>query len=103
MCLCRPNVCARKLGLEQGQVCREGRPAPEPKSEKPHKGWINQWAKQEIDKKYGLGYRIIGDFQVYGGGGGSSSYVVKHEGNEIETKNSRYTLLHPSPNRLPTF
>lgn len=64
--------------------------------EKPHKGRIQNWCKLPCEK--GLGYLIEGEFLEHPDGGGpgkigNTSFVVKHEGVEIETKNSRYTLV----------
>lgn len=68
-------------------------------TEKPHKGLIENWWKYDCgcgDKETGLGYLIRGQFvnHPYFGNAPNShtSYVVKHEGNEIETRNSRYAL-----------
>ncbi len=64
-------------------------------SNKPHKGGIKNWFKSECDS--GLGYLIRGQFtdhpEFKGMPDGHTSYVVKRDGNEIETKNSRYTLI----------
>jgi len=66
-------------------------------NDKPHKGTIRLWHKEECGSM-GLGYVICGlsdghpDFDGYPM---HTSYVVKHEGNEIETRNSRYTLSDP--------
>lgn len=72
---------------------------------KPYKGKIYHWAKtpivrvKELELEYGesmgLGYFIVG-FTTETPRLGSrirTSWVVKHEGNEIETRNSRYTLV----------
>lgn len=37
-CLCRLGVCARKNGIEQGQICRDGLPIPS----------VNSFAMQDI-------------------------------------------------------
>lgn len=66
-------------------------------SEKPHKGTIDQWFKLPCTS--GLGYMICGDsvdHPEFGGGDIRTSYVVKHEGSEVETRNSRYTLGNPA-------
>lgn len=63
---------------------------------KPHLGKIEGWYKQNA--KGGLGYTIGGmslGHPVYDKGPIRTSYVVKHEGDEIETNNSRYTLTFP--------
>jgi len=63
--------------------------------EKPHKGTIINWYKQEYSEDLGLGYVIRGislDHPDFGPGAMRTSWVVAHEGNEIETRNSRYTL-----------
>lgn len=69
---------------------------------KPHKGQISGWHKITCntnpwpgEKEVNLGYYIFGrpsghpqfESRIY------TSPVVKHEGNEIETLNSRYTLV----------
>lgn len=65
---------------------------------KPHKGSINNWTKKLIPKSegdYGLQFKIVGvpiDHPQYQWAL-QTSYVVAQEGNEIETRNSRYTLL----------
>lgn len=72
---------------------------------KPHKGTINNWKKVPIDtdkvRKFynedpGLGYIIAGTVDNHPDFGRSnyftSSWVVKREGNDIETRNSRYKL-----------
>jgi len=64
-------------------------------NKKPHMGTINNWFKQECPSDLGLGYAIEGmslDHSYFAGGRMRTSYVVKHEGNEIETRNSCYTL-----------
>ena len=63
---------------------------------KPHKGMISDWFK--LPCGLGLGYLIMGhlrDHEDYRGGVGNTSYVVKHDEatGEIETRNSRYTLV----------
>ncbi len=80
---------------------------------KPFKGHIDQWWKDygnppEKYASFGLGYIIRGrsiDHPEYGGMGGvladtwfHTSYVVAHneETGEIETRNSKYTLVGPS-------
>jgi len=74
---------------------------------KPHKGNIHLWKKlpltedqiarcHEIYKESpGLGYLITGwpDGHPRFSNWIRTSWVVKHEGNEIETRNSRYTLV----------
>lgn len=69
-------------------------------SEKPYKGEIISWTKMSIETPNppGLGYFIIGRFvnhPEFGMERGYTSYVVKHDAvtGEIETKNSRYTLV----------
>lgn len=67
---------------------------------KPHKGTVENWIKWPTSQKNcGLGYMIVGDsigHPQYDGIAIRTSYVVKHEGDEIETKNSRYTLGRPA-------
>lgn len=65
-------------------------------AEKQHKGSIKDWTK--IPCSLGLGYLIVGTFvdhPWFAGKPGNTSYVVKHDDatGEIETKNSRYTLI----------
>lgn len=70
-------------------------------SEKPHKGQIEEWHKEPCTG--GLGFLIVGRFLDHPerlmaldlGGHGHTSFVVAHDKKtgEIETKNSRYTLV----------
>lgn len=67
--------------------------------EKPHKGSLKNWYKYEIDA-YG-GYVIEGTFvghPQFNGLFGHTSFVLSHneETGEIETRNSRYTLVGPA-------
>lgn len=62
-----------------------------------HHGRIVNWTKASLTKK-GLGYVIFGKFldhPRYTGIDGHTSYVVTHDEamGEIETCNSRYTLV----------
>lgn len=62
--------------------------------DKPHLGAIENWGKAEC--KSGLGYYIVGLFvnhPQFEGSVGHTSYIIAHEGDEIETRNSRYTLI----------
>lgn len=66
-------------------------------AEKPHYGRIENW-QEEACGKHGLGYLIVGrflDHPAYALQKGHTSYVVKHDKatGEIETRNSRYTLV----------
>lgn len=66
-------------------------------SGKPHKGSIENWSK--VQRGMGLGYYVWGTFLDHPDFGlktTNTSYVVKHEGAEIETRNSRYTLVGPA-------
>ena len=68
--------------------------------EKPHKGSITSWSKLHIDDTFGLGWCAIGhnaEHLDFGSGVIRTSYVVKHDEatGEIETRNSRYTLVGP--------
>jgi len=82
--------------------------------QKPHKGQIKDWFKlafnREITEKHygesaGLGFAIIGTFidhpQFGYSPGGRTSWIVAmsepdDQGNtEVETRNSRYTLVGP--------
>lgn len=61
---------------------------PSTTADKLHRGIIKGWVKLPCSE--GLGYVVYGctsrhDFI-------RTSFVVKHEGNQIETNNSRYTL-----------
>lgn len=65
---------------------------------KPHKGKIKNWYKREISISQGLGYQIMGEFvdhEDFAGYEGWTSFVVAHDEatGEIETLNSRYTLV----------
>ena len=68
---------------------------------KPHYGRIQDWRKVECTRK-GLGYIVVGHFldhpEFAGCKNAHTSYVIKHdeESGEIETRNSRYTLVLPS-------
>lgn len=70
-------------------------------TEKPHKGSIKDWSKLRCTDK-GLGYIILGEFvdhpEFAGAKDGHTSYVVAHDEatGEIETRNSRYTLIGPA-------
>lgn len=69
-----------------------------PNSEKPHRGSIVHAEKRYVDGCPGLGYYIVGrfvDHPDFAGRIGHTSYVVAHntETGEIETRNSRYTLV----------
>lgn len=64
------------------------------RGEKPHKGKIESWQRKECER--GLGYYITGrfvDHPQFAGEWGHTSWVEKHDGQEIETRNSRYTLV----------
>jgi hypothetical protein len=65
-------------------------------SDKPHKGSIENWFKQEItgDGGYIIRGRFV-DHPLFAGETGHTSLVLSHnEGTgEIETRNSRYTLI----------
>lgn len=63
---------------------------------KPHKGRLKDWRTVPWRGAIGLGYLIEGttmDHPVFKGRRICTSPVVKREGNEIETCNSRYTLM----------
>jgi hypothetical protein len=62
---------------------------------KPHKGRIDKWGKLEIGRS-GLGYVIFGRFLDHETiRDGFTSIVLAHDPatGEIETRNSRYTLI----------
>lgn len=71
----------------------------EPKGFKPHMGRIQNWRRE--DANGGIGYIIVGRFldhdRLKGSNNAHTSYVVKHDEKtgEIETRNSRYTLVGP--------
>jgi hypothetical protein len=65
---------------------------------KPHKGILKNAVKHVITEptKEHLGYYFTGVFEGHPDFNGESGYismVVKQEGNEVETLNSRYTLI----------
>lgn len=66
---------------------------------KPHLGKITDWYRYECEG-HGLDYRIIGrfiDHPKFAGLRGNTSHVIAHDEltGEIETRNSRYTLIGP--------
>jgi hypothetical protein len=64
-------------------------------SEKPHFGRIDQW---QIVSYFGGKKLILGKFLDHprlAGRSGHTSDIIKRNGNEVETRNSRYTLLNP--------
>lgn len=66
--------------------------------DKPHKGTITRWYKRKTYADRGLGYVIVGDFDHvdFGRVFTSTSWVVAHgDDGEVETRNSRYTLIGP--------
>ena len=65
---------------------------------KPYKGRIDDWVKVPIPKSQGEGYIIYGKpiDHPYFIDWIRTSPVVKRDGNEVETNNSRYTLLTPA-------
>lgn len=72
-------------------------------TEKPHKGRIKDWFKYECDAKGG--YIIRGrfvDHPEFAGLAGHTSLVLSHDEatGEIETRNSRYTLIGQPPKSL---
>lgn len=61
---------------------------------KPHKGTINNWISFPHHGP-GLGFFIVGDavdHPQFGSTPIRTSWVVSEDGDEIETRNSRYTL-----------
>lgn len=69
-------------------------------AEKPHQGKIHRWSKMHVGDDYGLGWCVYGDAEdhpFFGNATIRTSYVVKHDEatGEIETRNSRYTLVGP--------
>lgn len=74
---------------------------------KPYKGRIANWAKVEFTVPNGLegpephlGYYIIGNFLDHVPAPGKlwhTSMVVHRDGDEIETFNSKYTLVDQKP------
>ena len=84
---------------------REGFPSlmrqkpAEQTSEKPHKGRIEKWTKLPCTSR-GLGYIVCGHFvdhDRFAGKDGHTSAIIAHDSatGEIETLNSRYTLIGP--------
>lgn len=74
-------------------------------SDKPHKGTLTNWWKQETYTKLGLGFVIRGTFDghpQFHGETGHTSFVIAHDETtgEIETRNSRYTLNPPAQKLL---
>jgi hypothetical protein len=68
-------------------------------SDKPHNGELHDWFKMPAGD-LGLGFVVFGrshGHPVWGGGEMRTSYVVAHDEatGEIETRNSRYTLVGP--------
>jgi len=64
--------------------------------EKEHKGIIEDWYEHPCS--HGLEYYICGtsmSHPKFSGGWFHTSWVVKKDGDEIETRNSRYTLGKP--------
>lgn len=74
-------------------------------ADKPHKGRIKNWFK--LPCQNGLRYYIVGTFLEhpdFGEKETNTSYIVVHDETtgEIETRNSRYTLLpNPEPAHDP--
>ena len=65
---------------------------------KPHKGSLRDWWMLPCGDEHGLGYIICGTFvdhPWFAGRTGHTSYVVAYDERtgEIETRNSRYTLI----------
>ncbi len=66
--------------------------------EKPHKGRIRNYYKYEHPNAEGLGYIYMCDWvdhPVFHGSKRHTSWIIKDDGKEIETRNSRYTLDGP--------
>lgn len=66
---------------------------------KPHRGTINDWRKHPVVGEAVQGYIILGEFvdhPRFMGKRGHTSLVLQHDGDEIETLNSRYTLGTPA-------
>lgn len=71
------------------------------KTEKPHKGRIDNWMRLPWPSEQGVGYMVLGKFLDHPtvgkhGGFSHTSLVLKHdlETGGIETLNSRYTLIN---------
>lgn len=67
---------------------------------KPHKGTMSSWRRYRVEGCAGLGYIIMGKFDTherFAGMRGHTSCVMSHDldTGEIETLNSRYTLVGP--------
>ncbi|MHC2284474.1 hypothetical protein [Bradyrhizobium barranii] len=70
------------------------------KAEKPHKGAINNWKRYEHGDKVFIWGEFV-DHPRFAGFYGNTSYIVSHAEatGEIETLNSRYTLVGPELTR----
>ncbi len=65
-------------------------------SGKPHRGSLEHWRRMDCIADVGLGYYVVGLFvghPQFSEKYGHTSYVVAHDGDQIETLNSRYTLV----------
>ena len=100
---------AEQKGYDKGLADGRAHPAavgsgaahkePEMSDEKPHNGRIVNWHTESCDR--GLKYLIRGKFvdhEEFANEYGHTSYVVSHDKatGEIETRNSRYTLVGPN-------
>jgi hypothetical protein len=78
----------------------EETPVVQPLNEtKPHKGRLSEW---RIIDWYGKDC-VVGKFldhEEFAGYRGHTSYILRRLGNEIETRNSRYTLEGPEEDPL---
>jgi hypothetical protein len=60
-------------------------------ADKPHMGTLNDWERRAWeDKFYFTG--VFDGHPIFHGHRGHTSYLVKQDGVQIETRNSRYTL-----------
>ena len=63
---------------------------------KPHNGRIEDWTRVPCD--HGAGFFVVGRFVDHyrlAGLEGHTSWAVALEGDQLETRNSRYTLVGP--------
>jgi hypothetical protein len=63
-------------------------------AEKPHLGSIKNWKRHEHGDKVCIWGTFV-DHPTFGGYYGHTSYIVSHDEatGEVETRNSRYTLV----------
>ena len=67
----------------------------DPQAPKPHLGKIEQWTKHHRGQCVSFITGVFIGHPDFHGTYGHTSMVIKYDGNEIETLNSRYTLGEP--------